>query len=624
MSFGDNTKPTPASIYSLTDYRGGATSPHTFHIPVMGIGFTIDTPLKVARYGISSVVTIGDDILLEQIREYYCRKNNLLFAPIAKNEPDSRARRITSYLNMLHLLVERQAEILKNEPFESGSDITRYFEMLPEGALKSDYQAMLNMTDQEEQKRLQKSLRQRIHTGSIDVNIMTKIDGPRFRDGVELPPEETTAISAFRGFAESSLHSSVVFSAGMNRHLYQYAAQFDDFLPDENNYLKKKIVLKVSDYRSAFIQGKLMAREGLWISEYRVESGLNCGGHAFPTQGMLSGPILEEFKKNRHSLITQLYEIYTKALKARNRSTGVSPHPMRLTFQGGIGTRDENEFLIKNYDLDGTGWGTPFLLVPEVTNVDQAHLDKLKAAGNDDVHLSDNSPLGAPFWNLRTSHSEQMRRDRIKNGIPGSGCPKGFLALDTELTGSHLCPASRSYQKIKIGNLFSTVHDPKQILIALENIVTKSCLCQDLSGSVLSKLGLGKNKNANPLICCGPGISYYSQISSLEDMVSHIYGRLNILNSTARPHMFIRELQLFADYLKSEIEKASQGLISRTQKQFQDMRTNLLAGIEYYRKLACKIGHINQTEFMNELENIRNEIEDAMLPLGKTVAIKSA
>ena len=35
---------------------------HTFHIPVMGTGFTIDTPLKVARYGIASVVSLVDDL----------------------------------------------------------------------------------------------------------------------------------------------------------------------------------------------------------------------------------------------------------------------------------------------------------------------------------------------------------------------------------------------------------------------------------------------------------------------------------------------------------------------------------------------------------------------------------
>ncbi len=33
-------------------------SEHTFHIPVMGTGFTIDTPLRVAKYGISSIPTV--------------------------------------------------------------------------------------------------------------------------------------------------------------------------------------------------------------------------------------------------------------------------------------------------------------------------------------------------------------------------------------------------------------------------------------------------------------------------------------------------------------------------------------------------------------------------------------
>ncbi len=43
------------------------TRPHAFHIPVMGTGFTIDTPLRVARFGISSVMSLADDALVEQI-----------------------------------------------------------------------------------------------------------------------------------------------------------------------------------------------------------------------------------------------------------------------------------------------------------------------------------------------------------------------------------------------------------------------------------------------------------------------------------------------------------------------------------------------------------------------------
>ena len=36
----------------------------------MGTGFTIDTPLKVAHLGISSVISIIDDVLVEKMRKY--------------------------------------------------------------------------------------------------------------------------------------------------------------------------------------------------------------------------------------------------------------------------------------------------------------------------------------------------------------------------------------------------------------------------------------------------------------------------------------------------------------------------------------------------------------------------
>ena len=34
-------------------------SEHTFHIPVMGLAYTVDSPVKVARFGISSVISIS-------------------------------------------------------------------------------------------------------------------------------------------------------------------------------------------------------------------------------------------------------------------------------------------------------------------------------------------------------------------------------------------------------------------------------------------------------------------------------------------------------------------------------------------------------------------------------------
>ena len=66
--------------------------------------------------------------------------------------------------------------------------------------------------------------------GSIDVNIMTKLDGAgikRVKDENEV--EFNDAHAALRGFARSNLKSSVVFSAGLNPRLYGYIAKFDDF-----------------------------------------------------------------------------------------------------------------------------------------------------------------------------------------------------------------------------------------------------------------------------------------------------------------------------------------------------------------------------------------------------------
>jgi hypothetical protein len=74
---------------------------HTFHIPVLGLAYSVDTPIKVARYGISSVVSIVDDILIERMRQLYTEKNNEVFVPIDPKETDFRSKRITAYLNLV-------------------------------------------------------------------------------------------------------------------------------------------------------------------------------------------------------------------------------------------------------------------------------------------------------------------------------------------------------------------------------------------------------------------------------------------------------------------------------------------------------------------------------------------
>ncbi len=308
---------------------------HRFHIPVMGTGFTIDTPLKVARYGISSVVSLVDDVLIEQMRRRLASEAGADSTPIEDADDDARARRITAYLDLLHDLVQDQMERLRTAAFTAGSEINRYFEMLPDSPLRSLYETMQQAADPAERARLQAELRARVVPGGIDVNIMTKLDRMRLQRGQALGPLFSDALSALRGYANSKVCSSVVLSAGLNRRLFGYLREFTDFLPDDAGDLKKRIILKVSDFRSAVIQGKLLARDGLWVSEYRVESGLNCGGHAFGGAGTLLGPILAEFARERENLAAQLYGVWRGSLErlgragARRAAAGAGDGPGR-------------------------------------------------------------------------------------------------------------------------------------------------------------------------------------------------------------------------------------------------------------------------------------------------------
>lgn len=578
--------------------------PHTFHIPVMGTGFTIDTPLKVARYGISSVISLVDDVLIEQMRKFHCGREGEPYEEIPAGTPDARALRITAYLDLVDRLVRAQSKLLQAGAFEPGSEITRYFEMLPESPLKRDYRRMLSASDPAEKAARQEALRPHAVPGSIDVNIMTKLDRNLKSEAEDPQSLLSDAMSALRGYARSKLESAIVFSAGMNQRLYGYAAQFADFLPAGGALPRKSIILKVGDYRSAEIQGKYLAKRGLWVSEYRIESGLNCGGHAFPNQGRLLGPILEEFKRDRDALVDKLLPLYRKALAARGIAFDTVP-PVRVTVQGGIGTAEEDRLLRERYGVDGTGWGTPFLLVPEATNVDDFHLNQLARATERDVYLSDSSPLGVPFWMLRTSKSEEARRERILQGRPGTPCPKGYLASNTEFTPKPICTASYAYQKLKLDRLSEEKLSPEQREERREAVLAKACICNDLAGSATVKYGV--EPQATTTVCCGPNIASFSRIASLAEMADHIYGRAPLPIDPGRKHLFVRELELNAAYLRRRLRKAPDG-------NFAEFERNLAEGAEYYRVLSREFTPEVRQRFLGELEEAEREMPAVPAP----------
>ena len=558
--------------------------PHTFHIPVMGIGYSIDTPLKVSKYGISSVISLVDDGIIEKMRQFYSYKLNIPFEPIPSNSEDYRARRITAYLNLMDELVKQSFEELKNSFENKISELQKYFEMLPDSSwLKDKFETVVEKLQGSD---LKKWLNANLISGAIDVNLMTKLDKANTFQNNPLPIEYNDAHAAMRGFAVSNLsNSSMVLSAGLNPRLYSYIEKFDDFYPDTNNFLKKKITLKVSDFRSALVQGKFLAKKGIWVSEYRIESGLNCGGHAFVSQGSLLGPVLDEFRLKRDILIEETHKVLVQALSDKKRHVPDSPLKIKITAQGGVGTNNEHEFLLKYYNLDSIGWGTPFLLVPEVTNVDEESLKLLLNAKEEDVYLSDISPYGVPFNNIKNNTKDLEKERRISEGKPGSPCLKKYGSFNFEFPGNPTCTGSIEYQRKKIKELEEKNLDKATYDKEYRKIVDKACICVGLGTSALIKNGISTEEEGPGVsICPGPNIAYFSKLTTLNEMVDHIYGRGNIIERQDRPHVFINELVININYLESKIADNTIPT-DRSNELIAGFKAYFLDGIKYYQNL---------------------------------------
>lgn len=588
----------------------------------MGLGYTIDTPIKVGKYGISSVVSIIEDHLVEQMREIISKRENLPYEKITTKETDYRAKRITKYLNLLQVVLNQQIQKIKEEEFNKDEDIHKYFEMLPNNSNLKNLFYSLKTRRGLEKKEIEKKLRSLIKAGSIDVNIMSKLDKPNFtKSGEALPQEYSDALSALRGYANSELCSSIVFSAGLNPRLFTYCANFKDFYPNEEGFIKKKIILKVSDYRSALIQGKYLAKKGLWTSEFRIESGINCGGHTFVSNGLLMGPILEEFKQKRNELYHELFIDCNKTLTEKGRFPLLSNASLLITAQGGIGTSEEHKNLLEHFQLNSLGWGSPFLMVPEATNVDNDTLLKLINAKKTDYFVSNASPLGVPFSNFKHSSAEIQRKFRISRNKPGSPCYKKFLSNNTEFTEKMICTASRQYQHLKIKQLRETITNENELKNQIQEVTEKDCLCAGLGSSALLVNNLMPPNNLSAVtICPGPNLAYFSGIFSLNQMVDHIYGKTQLLNGTFRPHVFINELELYINYIKREFEKSRSNLTEKRKSYFSSFKSNLLEGIKFYEKYYTPLHFVNDTIFQKNillLEENKISIQKIFQPLDK-------
>ena len=99
------------------------------------------------------------------------------------------------------------------------------------------------------------------------------------------------------------------------------------------------------------------------------------------------------------------------------------------SYYGGVGTSDEHNYLMEKYNMDSVGWGTPFMLVPEVISIDNQTLDLLANAKEKDLYFSGLSPLGVPFNSVKWASMSELRWARFQEGQPGSPCTKQYFRI---------------------------------------------------------------------------------------------------------------------------------------------------------------------------------------------------
>ena len=111
------------------------------------------------------------------------------------------------------------------------------------------------------------------------------------------------------------------------------------------------------------------------------------------------------------------------------------------------------------------------------------------------------------------------------------------------------------------------------------------CLCEGLCSSAYLKNHINKPKeNIAVAICPGPNLAYFNSVYTLDEMVKHIYGKIDLLAKIKRPNLFIKELNLYIDYLQAELHKHAKNMTDAS-KRLIKFKMQLRDGITYYKRL---------------------------------------
>ncbi|MDO9615266.1 MAG: hypothetical protein Q7J86_12180, partial [Bacteroidota bacterium] len=114
-------------------------------------------------------------------------------------------------------------------------------------------------------------------------------------------------------------------------------------------------------------------------------------------------------------------------------------------------------------------------------------------------------------------------------------------------------------------------------------------------------------------ICPGPNLAYFSSLYSLKRMVDHIYGRTNVMERTDRPNFFVKEINMYIDYLGGKLEETVKPVTDKQKKYFVTFYDNMEKGVEYYKQLFLNYktqldDSTSKNNLMQDLENMKMEL----------------
>ena len=113
-------------------------------------------------------------------------------------------------------------------------------------------------------------------------------------------------------------------------------------------------------------------------------------------------------------------------------------------------------------------------------------------------------------------------------------------------------------------------------------------------------------------------MAYYSEVISLNKMVDHIYGRTNIIKRNDRPNMFIKELNLYIEFLKDKIKETKDSITNKHEKYLLTFEQNLKDGISYYYKLfndLTKVFENTKSTIIQDLESSKKTFQLLILEI---------